>query len=104
MSYRSEFPDWDGGELYIPEGWKDNSWGQNTCPHAELYVEKGDIGFSFYIWQDYIDVNKREYDNTPRYTFEIDVKTIKGDYTLFFKQTDSLEEIKDLVKGVNDYL
>lgn len=104
MSWRNEFPDWDGGELYIPEGWKDNSWHNNTCPHAELYVEKEDIVFYFCIWQDYIDVNKREYDNTPRYTFEIDVKTGKWDYTLFLKQTDSLDEIKKLVEGVNIYL
>ena len=103
MSYLSEFPDYDG-DFYIPDRWEDNSWHNDICPHAELYIERGDVAFSFYVWQDYVDVNEREYDNTPRYTFEIVVKTVNGDYTLFFKQTDSLEEIKDLVKGVNDYL
>lgn len=104
MSWQSEFPNWDGGELYIPEGWEDNSWHNDTCPHAELYIEKENVEFVFYVWQDYVDKDKREYDNTPRYTFDIVVKTRRGDYTLFFKQTDSLDEIKELVKGVNEYL
>lgn len=103
MSYVTEFRDYDG-DFYVPEGWEDNSWHNDTCPHAELYVEKGDMAFCFYVWQDYIDVSKREYDNMPRYTFEIIVKTAKGDYTLFLKQTDSLDEVKELVKGVNTYL
>lgn len=97
MSYISEFPDYDG-KFYCPKGWTDASWHNDTMPRAMLRKEKtGNYTSSrsevvFSIWQDYVDVGKREYDIGKRYTFcvEVDAELV------FFYETDDLEEIKKL--------
>ena len=33
MGYREEFPNYDD-ELWIPKGFIDGSWHNDTCPHA----------------------------------------------------------------------
>ena len=33
-NYLIEFPSYDG-DFYLPEGWEDNSWHNDACPHAE---------------------------------------------------------------------
>lgn len=58
MSWQSEFPNWDGGELYIPKGWEDYSWHNDVCPRAMLRVESETRTVEFSLWQDYIDVEK----------------------------------------------
>ena len=50
----------------------------------------------FSLWQDYVDVNKREYDNSKRYLLQIHVNHI----LIYHYETDDLEEAKKLVKGV----
>ncbi len=95
MSYKSEFPDYDG-EYYLPEGWEDNSWHNDVCPHAEKRDEE--IGVRIFLWQDYVDPNNREYDAGKRYIFEIRVDKA-FDY-IFSYATDNLEMVKELVKGV----
>lgn len=97
--YRQEFPDYDG-ELFIPEGWIDNSWHNDVCPRAMhrkfCRFENVTQTIDFSIWQDYIDVNKREYDNGKRYLFQIHV----NNDLIYHYETDDLEEIKRLAKGV----
>lgn len=96
MSWREEFPNWDGGELYIPKGWEDYSWHNDVCPRAMLRVESETRTVEFSLWQDYIDVEKREYDNMARYLFQIHV----NGYLIYHYETDDLSEAKKLVEGV----
>ena len=96
MSWQSEFPDWDGGELYIPKGWEDNSWHNDVCPRAMFRVESETETIEFSLWQDYIDVNEREYDGAKRYLFQIHVN---GDLVYHY-ETDDLSEAKKLAEGV----
>ena len=94
MSYLSEFPDYDG-DFYCPDGWEDNSWHNDVCPHAEKRSYDEEISVN--IWQDYVDPDKRERDNDKRYLFTI---CVGGADAQFYYETDELEEIKKLVKGV----
>ena len=90
MSWKTEFPDYDG--IFIcPDGWKDNSWHNDTCPHIEKRID--DI--VIYVWQDYVDENQRE-SFGKRYLFKIEA----DDYDVFAYETDDWNEIKNLMKGV----
>ena len=93
MSYKQEFPDYDG-EFFCPKGWEDCSWHNDTMPKAVFYFGICEWEMMFIIWQDYVDENKREFQGEPRYIFQIN----KGTYTIFEHKTDSLEEIKLLVE------
>lgn len=95
MSYLSEFPDYDG-DLYCPKGWEDYSWHNDICPRAMYMIEHEAQTIVFSLWQDYVDVNKREYDNSKRYLLQIHVNHI----LIYHYETDDLEEAKKLVKGV----
>lgn len=97
MSYREEFPDYDDKGIYIPKGWTDGSYHNDTCPHA--YVRTYDdevVEAEARIWQDYKEPAKREYESDKRYLFEI---VVNGE-PMFQRSTDDLEEIKNLAKGV----
>lgn len=93
VSYKYEFPDFDR-ELYVPEGWMDNSWHNDIMPRAIKRTKNEEIEIS--IWQDYENVDRREYDNGKRYIFQIQV----GYDTIFSWETDDLDEIKKLVEAV----
>lgn len=96
MSYLSEFPDYDG-DFYLPEGWKDVSWHNDVCPHAEKRDEN--LGVSAYLWQDYVNPKNREYENGKRYVYEIRLeKTF--DYIFSFA-TDDLNLIKEMVNSTH---
>lgn len=94
MSYISEFPDYDG-EFYLPDGWEDNSWHNDVCPHIEKRSK--DDSVKVYVWQDYSDPAKREYDNTARYLFQI---CCNGDDAQFMYESDEWSEMEKLMKGV----
>lgn len=95
MSYRSEFPDYDG-DFFCPDGWIDNSWHNDVCPRAMKRIEMGANCIEFSIWQDYVAEDKREYDFGKRYIFQIHVN-----YELIYNhETDSIAEIQNLMKGV----
>ena len=98
MSYRDEFPDYDDKEIYIPKGWQDASYHNDTCPHAELRSE--DELLEARIWQDYIDVDKREDCLNKRYLFQI----VVDKDPVFAFETDDLEIIKQLSRGVDFYV
>lgn len=95
MSYRSEFPDYDG-EFYLPKGWMDNSWHNDTMPRAMYRVENTKEIVEFSLWQDYVDVDRREYDNMDRYLFQIHVN---GELVYHY-ETNDLSEAKRLAEGV----
>ena len=93
MSYMSEFPYYDG-TLYVPHGWEDNSWHNDTCPH--VMKRSKDEKIEYRIWQDYVDPDKRERgDACKRYLFQIVVEEI----IIFFYETDNLNEIIALAKA-----
>lgn len=94
MSYRNEFPDYDDQGIYIPKGWADGSYHNDTCPHA--YKRNADETIEARIWQDYKDPAKREYENDKRYLFEIVVEC----EPVYQYSTDNLDGIKLLAKGV----
>lgn len=98
MSYISEFPNYDG-EFHNLEGWQDNSWSNDTCPHIEKFGAKGETEISICIWQDYVDVNKREYDNTKRYLFQICI----NDCVIFAQESDNWKDMEKLAENVSDY-
>ena len=95
MSYRDEFPDYDG-DFYCPEGWIDNSWHNDVCPRAMKRLETDTKCIEFSIWQDYLFEDKREYDDGKRYLFQIHV----NNDLIYHYETDSILEIQNLVKGV----
>ena len=97
--YKDEFPDYDD-ELWIPDGFKDVSWHNDTCPHVEKryfidveYAGSEDIEVVTKIWQDYKDPEKREYETAPRYSLLIEISY----QNIFFYQTNNVEEIKKMV-------
>lgn len=89
------FPDYDGN-FFCPDGWKDNSWGYDTQPHIEKRNKDNNVVVK--VWQDYVDTQKREYSYTKRYLFQI---CIDEDNVIFYYETDDLDKIKELMKGVN---
>ena len=95
MSYISEFPDYDG-DFYVPEGWEDNSWHNDVCPHIEK--RSLDESVKVMIWQDYVDPDKRERDYCKRYLFQI---CCNGDDAQFYYETNKWSKIQKLMKGVN---
>lgn len=96
MSYRKEFPDYDDKGIYIPKGWADGSYHNDTCPHAYKRNTNEDEIIEARIWQDYKDPKKREYENDKRYLFEI---VIDGE-PIYQYSTDNFDEINLLAKGV----
>lgn len=97
MSYKSEFPNYDG-DFYCPKGFVDNSWHNDTMPRAMKRYVKNDIELEISIWQDYVDESRREREGEGRYIFEIEV----NDDPIFCHNTDDLEIIKSFVENVND--
>lgn len=96
MSYKSEFPDYDG-EFRVPIGFIDNSWHNDTMPRATKRVETiDDITIEINIWQDYVDMSKREYDNGKRYFFQIEV----NGGCLFEYSTNKWSKIEKLVNAL----
>lgn len=101
--YKIEFSDYDD-TLYCPDGFEDVSYHNDTMPHVRKEMKLGDKDIEINIWQDYKDIDKREYDNTKRYVFSIVVDgEIADEY-----QTDDINDIKryvsDLDKIVNSVL
>ena len=92
MSYRNEFLDYDG-QLYLPNGWTDDSFKGNPCPSVSKVYRNGNTIVEFIIWQDYVDKKKREYDWQMRYVFQINVDNVN----VFQFETDDIEEIKKFV-------
>lgn len=93
--YLEEFPDYDGS-FYCPKGFADHSYHNDTMPRALHSVVTETMQIDYSIWQDYIDVRKREYDNQPRYCFQIHV----NDALIFNYQTDDILALERLVSGV----
>lgn len=95
MSYITEFPDFDS-ELYLLEGYEDNSWHNDICPHVERRIEDGDIEIVYLLWQDYKDPIKRENADADRYVFQIE---LNGN-GIFEYSSNKLKKIKKVMKGV----
>lgn len=95
MSYRTEFPDYDD-ELYCPDGWTDQSWHNDTCPHIQKRIDTIETEIEVNVWQDYKDENKREI-LVKRYLF-----TIKANgFDVFSYETDALTKIMELMEHVD---
>lgn len=90
--FKYEFPDYDG-EFYIPNGWVDNSWYNDVCPH----VERENDGVRFLIWQDYVNPDLREC-GEHRYAFMIEVDA--DNEPRFLYETDNINEILELCKYI----
>lgn len=92
--YKSEFPDYDD-KLKIPEGFKDNSWHNDVCPHIEKrFYDTKECYVVCLIWQDYCNPELREMEYAKRYLFQIEV----NNETIMEKETDDWEVIEQLVK------
>lgn len=90
--YRTEFPDYDD-VLRIPKGFVDCSYHNDICPHVSQYYRNEETELMINIWQDYVDPDKREYSDYPRFIFSIE---INGD-VIFECKTDVWEEIEKLL-------
>lgn len=90
--YKKEFPDYDG-DFIVPKGWFDNSYHNDVCPRAEVRV--GD-NVCFILWQDYVDINKRECSDGCRFVFMMEV----DDECVFLYQTNDAKEVLKLCKSV----
>ena len=93
--FKQEFPDYDGG-FYLPDGWMDNSWHNDVCPHAMKRHEDGTDIIEARIWQDYANRENREYEDGKRYQFDIQVNDVR----IFCYETDMIDEIKALVSAL----
>ena len=103
MSYKQEFPNYDG-KFYIPKGFEDASWHNDTCPRAQKTVILPSLGsipeaeVSFILWQDFANPDLREYEFGKRYVFAIEVN---GDVVFEYCSDDIdivLKLIDDCVK------
>lgn len=96
MSYRTEFPDYDD-ELYCPDGWTDQSWHNDTCPHIQKRIDTIETEIEVNVWQDYKDEALRELESSKRYLF-----TIKANgFNVFSYETDALTKIMELMEHVD---
>ena len=93
--YKREFPDYDG-ELYIPDGFEDDSWHNDVCPKVTKTDEWDNVRIDYIIFQDYVDDILRELPGDKRYWFEIDI----NGSCIFGIATDDLEEIKRYVEAI----
>ena len=95
MGYRREFPDYDD-MLYIPHGWKDLSWHNDTMPRAgSVLLDIPQVQVIASLWQDYRDINLRECQVGGRFFFEIQVN---GE-SIFEYGSDNLDNIKPLIRA-----
>lgn len=98
--YLREFPHYDS-KLYIPKGWFDGSHHNNACPHAEK--EKG--GYTACIFQDYVDINKRQGSLYDRYiclvTHDDDTAEVFPNI-VYEVNTNDIEVVKRFVKDVEE--
>ena len=92
--YKHEFPDYDG-ELIIPKGFKDLSYHNDTMPRAGKMVEFDDTAIILSIWQDYVNVDFREYEDRKRFCLQLDVN---GIYIYEFESDDWSEIETELKK------
>lgn len=69
MPYRDEFPDFGDMDVAIPEGFKDLSWHNDTCPSFGYLLP----GFAqnderyLIVFIDYADEAKREFEGVARF-------------------------------------
>ena len=96
MSYQIEFPDYDD-DLYCPDGWQDQSWHNDTCPHIQKRIDTADTEITVNVWQDYKDKTLRELNFGKRYSFIIEA----NGFYVFSYETDDLEKIKELMENVD---
>ena len=89
MSWKTDFQDYDG-EFFCPEGWVDESWHNDVCPH----IEKRSGEIAVLVWQNYVAEDLREF--KERYSFQIEYE---GE-CIYDYPTDDLEKIKELMKRV----
>ncbi len=84
MSYREEFPDFQG-ELYIPDGFIDDSWHNDEMPKAsKVFVTKNNDEVVIIIWQ-----------NDKHYIYEMYV----NDEMILSYKTNCLDFIKAIVNA-----
>lgn len=90
--YKIEFPDYDD-ILRIPKGFKDCSYHNDICPNVSKIYSREETEIRFTIWQDYINLDKREYYDSKRFAFQIEVNS----ELIFEYKTDVWEEIEKLL-------
>ena len=96
MLYKQEFPDYDDS-LYCPAGFMDYSYHNDMMPHVEREIKVGDVPTTIRIWQDYKNLEKREYEEYPRYAFQV----LVDDDIIYEYSTDSLDQVKKLVADLD---
>lgn len=75
--YQQEFPDFPDLEVAIPDGFKDTSWHNDTCPSFEAQLEGG---LRARIIIDYPDNDKREFAGNLRFNYWVfDPDTVDRD-------------------------
>ena len=90
--YKREFPGFDA-ELIIPNGFEDASYHNDVCPHVSRMINRVGMEVDYTIWQDYVDPNKREHEESSRFLFIIKVDEV----IVFAKGTNNWEEIEALL-------
>ena len=79
MTLFPEFPDYDDN-ITIPNGWVDNSWHNDICPHLEKPVNPVK---SVAIWCDYKEYARRELGSMHRFTVAVQDDIEKTDLGFF---------------------
>lgn len=74
MTYQTEFPDFELGDIVIPANMRDTSWREDGCPSWR------DETNTLCLWVDYADPAQRFADHQPRFTLtsencDIDIQT-----------------------------
>lgn len=97
---KTEFPDYDGN-LYIPKGFEDASYHNDVCPRVQKTIiipgfgNVSDTEVTFILWQNYVDPQKREYEEEKRYVFEIQVNGAN----IFYYDSDDLDVMKTFISN-----
>lgn len=90
FSYKKEFPKYPS-ELYVPEGFTDNSWHHDELPKASKFIEivNGE-GIEVNIWQNV------GYRKDIGYTYALQITAGGKDIALY--STDDIKEIELLIR------
>jgi hypothetical protein len=95
-SYKEEFPDFGTLDVRLPEGFRDNSWHNDTMPCFVRDLPEDGEGMIL-IWTDYVNQLKREVPGNPR--FFIQHSTRDGDPVRDLLATDNWDEVLDFVSN-----
>ena len=74
MDWKTEFPEFKDSDMpEMPEGWKDISWHNDSCPSFEVWRESNDDCAAFIrVWISESEPSERDFPNQARFMISLE--------------------------------